>query len=80
MYHSNLLSGQAAVLVDISAQPSTSGQYPEVSYRALGRQLSQYLWITTAPSSLNRASVVATAAHDTQNPVPPFVPALAGLV
>jgi hypothetical protein len=43
-------------------------------------QLSQYLWIITASCSWNRASVVATAEHITQNPGDFFVLASTGLV
>jgi hypothetical protein len=49
-------------------------------YFALGKQLLQYLWTIIAPSNLNNASVVAVAAHDTQNPGVFFVPSVVGRV
>ena len=49
-------------------------------YWALGKHLSQYLWITTASSNWNNASVVAIAEHVTQKPAAFFVLDNAGRV
>lgn len=49
-------------------------------YCALGKHLSQYLSITTASGSLNKAWVVATAPHMTQNPGDFFGSVEAGFV
>jgi hypothetical protein len=69
--------GQHTIELQVDAAESTC--YFN-SYFALGKHLSQYLSITTASGSLNKAWVVATAPHIMQNPGDFFGSVEAGFV